>query len=236
MKKFTLTAVSVLAAGFVATAQSVDGLEYGSYYSKGDITSILHRTQESVSDNGFLVFKSGKSTFSFDFTSAYESVDGRFVGIDICDAGHVVKLPLGEFKVGDTLEQLLYFRGDMEFLAFEGNLCRLSCLNKGGKKVSVMLEYDDNMVITRIREMAVSGKKDGKADKKGKFFNAVPVVETAGINIQAGDPLSKLLTLEVDIEFSPYGNGICCITNERLHEAYLIRYDMQHIVKEILLF
>ena len=235
MKKLFLSAALAI-TGLSAAAQSVDGLEYGAYYQKQEITAALGDAQESGQDPAHLTFRCGASSFSFDFSAQNADGAGRFVAVDILDAAHTVRFPLGEFKVGDSLKKLLYLRGDLEFLAFEDKLCRLSYIDMNGKKVSVMLEYDDDNIITHIRDLTIGGRKPDTGSRKGKFFNAIPITEVAGTSVRAGEPLERLLDLEVDVEFSPYGNGICRIWNDRMHEQYLVRYDLDHIIKEILLF
>lgn len=235
MKKIIFAVASLLCCVY-AYSQSVDGLAYGSFHSKEAIRAALPSAVEINGTDGSQVFKVGNSTFGFDFTGAYESTDGRFVSVDICDEDHVVKFPLGEFKVGDNLEKLLYRRGDMEFVNTPDKICRLSYYNKGGNKVSVMIKYDDDKVIREIRDLSIGEKKkkDASATKYG-FYNAVPVVETSGITLNAGDPLSRLLDINVDIEFSSYGNGVCKISSSKLRVQYLIRYDTNYTIKEILL-
>lgn len=234
MKKAILILAGTLLALSVS-AQSVNGLNYGGFYTQEEISTAFG-AQTGVDPTNSQVLKFGGSSFIFDIANPTEDGKIRLLGVDIRDARHVVKFPLGEFKVGDPLTKILYLRGDLEIVGQPENTCRLSYYNKNDRKVCVTLELDAEKNIKAIYDLSVGGKKPATKERVSRFYEALPIVETAGVELKAGDTLDKLLGANVNIEFSSYGNGICRIYNEKVQEQYLVRYDLDHIIKEILLF
>lgn len=234
MKKMLLTTLAVL-SGLYASAQSIDGLEFGSYYSIDEIRSSLSGASESSDKKGSSVFTKGMSSFFFDFTGAEEGEEGRLVNATVCDEGHSVKFPFGTFHVGDSLEKLLFGRADLDFAGYAANTCMMSSAAGSDRSAQAAIKYNTDRRITEIYGIGTGERKIAKSFD-ARFFNSVQNAEIAGVALHAGDSLTKLLSMKVDIVFSPYGNGVCCVTADGIFRSssYLIRYDNNHIVKEIL--
>ena len=233
MKK---TVVSIICSLFavMAAAQSVNGLELGSYYSKDMIHALLSRALESTADDGMFVFTSGESKFYFDFTGAFESNDGRFVDAAVYDPDHIVEFPFGEFRVGDSLTRLLYLRANVQMVDTEESFCTVSYV-KGTRKMAVRIELDEEMNVAGALNFTAGKVEKDVRMERGPFYAAVPSVRVGTVVIKAGDPLSKLLTLHADVNFTGLHNGVCKITTGGWKPvSYLVRYDLDHIVKEIL--
>lgn len=233
MKKIVSTFLFALPCLAMA-AQSVDGLEIGSYYSKDAVYTVLNHAKELTADNGQQLFISGTSSFYFDFTGAYESNDGRFASADVRDDSHVVKFPFGEFKVGDNLEKLLKLRADLDIAGRQSGECVISYTKRSGVRMSATVRYIEGFVITEITDFRLDKVK--KQDmKQGSFYNAVSSVVVSDSSLEMGFPLSTLLRFGVNVTFSSYPNGVCLIsTGDRHPVQYLVRYDMNFIVREIL--
>lgn len=233
MKKITFSILCILFS-IAVSAQSVDGLELGSYYSKDQIHVALSHALESTADNGMQVFTCAGSRFYFDFTGAYESNDGLFADAEILDADHTVKFPFGTFKVGDPLVCLLHFRASVQMMNAGESSCILSYL-KGNRKLTALVRYDGKKKIVGIKDFGSEKTKKAERTEIGHFYNAVPSVRVGAEFVAAGDTLDKLLALNADVEFNDLPNGICKITTGGHKPAkYLVRYDLNHIVKEIL--
>lgn len=234
--KRTVLSVICLMYGLIAAAQSVDGFELGSYYSHSQILSSLRHARTVSADNGYQIFISGNSSLSFDFTGAYESNDGRFADADICDANHIVEFPFGQFKVGDSLVSLLQKRAGFTFSGYDANVCQISYTVKGNR-TSVLLQFGAGQIITEISGFVAEKVKKEKADTpRSGFYNAVTEIDVNGNALSAGNSIAKLLELGLDVDFTGLGNGLCKITfnDGKGEKSYLVRYGMDHIIKEML--
>lgn len=234
MRKMFLTALAVL-SWLYASAQSIDGLEFGSYYSINEIRARLSGASESSDKKGNSVFTEGVSSFFFDFTGAAGAEEGRLVNATVCDEKHTLKFPFGTFRVGDSLEKLLFGRADLDFAGYAANTCMMSSAAGSDRSAQATIKYNTERRITEIYGIGAGERKSAKGFD-ARFFNSVQSAEIAGVALHVGDPLTKLLSMKVDIVFSPYGNGICCVTADGIFRSssYLVRYDNNHIVKEIL--
>lgn len=233
MKKIFSTLLLALPCLTLA-AQSVDGLEIGSYYSKGAIYTSLHHAKELTAENGQQLFISGMSSFYFDFTGAFESGEGRFASAVIKDNNHVVKFPFGEFTVGDGLDKLLKLRADIAVSGRQSGECTVSYTKRSGVRMSTKVKFNEGFIITEITDFRLDKVK--KQDmQQGNFYNAVSSVVVSGNSLEMGFPLATLLRFGVDVTFSQYPNGVCLISTGGRHPVqYLVRYDMNYIVREIL--
>lgn len=233
MKKIIATLLLALPCLAVA-AQSVNGLEIGSYYDKGSIYTALNHAKELTAENGQQLFISGTSSFFFDFTGAYESNDGRFASADVRDASHIVKFPFGEFQVGDGLDKLLKLRADISVSGRQSGECTVSYTKRSGVRMSAQVRFNEGFIITEITDFRLDKVK--KQDmQQGNFYNAVSSVVVSGNSLEMGFPLATLLRFGVDVTFSQYPNGVCLISTGGRHPVqYLVRYDMNYIVREIL--
>lgn len=234
MKKTIISIVCSLFA-FSAIAQSICGLELGSYYSKDQVHVALSRALESTDDNGMFVFTCGQSKFYFDFTGGFESTDGRFADAEVYDPNQIVKFPFGEFKVGDPLTRLLYLRANIQLLDAGESTAILSYV-KGVRRLAASVKFDGEMELTEIRNFVSEKiKKAEKAEVRNPFYAAVPSVRVGTVVIKAGDPLSKLLSLNANIDFNGRPNGVCrVVTGGWKPASYLVRYNLDHVIKEIL--
>lgn len=225
MKRILLAS---LCLGFAVSvsAQTVNGLSYGSGYTDEEIVSAIGRP-DSIEDKGNSVtYVYGKCRYTFD--------NGRFVDAKIADGTSAVGIPNGSFKVGDNLSSLIAIRADLKFVGFPEGLCRLEYVNDEGRVVQMFIKYDGDRNIVEISSFTVAGKKVRTGAGDSRFFDALPSVETPYLKLSSGDPLDKILSFTLDVEFSSYGNGICLISNKNHHEQYLIRYDLDLVIKEIL--
>lgn len=222
--------------GIAALAQSVDGFQLGSYYSNSQILSMLRRARTVNADNGYQIFISGNSSFSFDFTGAYESNDGRFVDVDICDANHVLEFPFGSFRVGDKLSSLFMKRAGFVFSGYDSNVCQIYYTARSSKN-SILLQFGAGQAITEISGFTSEKVKKEKNDvARSGFFNSVTEIDVNGENLSAGNSVGRILELRLDVDFTGFGNGICKIsfTSGNKEKSYLVRYGMDGIIKEIL--
>lgn len=233
MKKIFSTLLLALPCLTLA-AQSVDGLEIGSYYSKDAVYTVLNHAKELTADNGQQLFISGMSSFYFDFTGAFESGEGRFASAVIKDNNHVVKFPFGEFTVGEGLDKLLKLRADIAVSGRQSGECTVSYTKRSGVRMSANVRFNEGFIITEITDFRLDKVK--KQDmKQGNFYDAVSSVVVSGNSLEMGFPLSTLLRFGVDVTFSQYPNGVCLISTGGRHPVqYLVRYDMNYIVREIL--
>lgn len=238
MKKTVLSVVCIMMGIISASAQSIDGFEMGSYYSPSQISDALHHSRQVNSDNGYQMYISGNSSFSFDFTGAFESNDGRFAAADICDDSHVVKFPFGEFKVGDSLADLLHLRANLTFSGYKGNVCEVAYVNQKGHKISALVQFGSGKVITEIYQFSTENLKKQKKEEtqRNAFYAASSEIDIDGNTLEAGNSIDRILTLGVDVEFNGLGNGICKIIVPTLwgKKEYLVRYGMDTYIKEIL--
>lgn len=216
-KAFALIAFSVLQAMLFVTlpAQTLNGLKYGEYYSKDQIVAAFG-TPEQYGDN----------QYAFD-------ASGRLVGADIKDDKCVVGLVTGKFKVGDDLKHMLYIRADIEKVGEVPGVCRVRYM-ENGRSVIFYLNLDENNVIREISRFEIVRNKERQDMGDSRFFQSIPSVKTTIVDLRAGDLLEYVLDCEVDVEFTGYGNGICRIHNDKRREQYLLRYDMNHVIREIL--
>lgn len=234
MKKIFSTLLLALTC-VAMTAQSIDGLELGSYYGKGAVYSALHHAKELTAENGQQLFISGMSSFYFDFTGAFESGEGRFASAVVLDGTHVVKFPFGEFRVGENLGKLLDLRADLDIVGRNEGECVISYTKRSGVRMSALVKFNEGFVITEISQFRLDKVKKASDPKKNEFYNAVSSVVIAGNSLEMGFSLSTLLKFGMNVIFTSYPNGVCLIsTGGRTPVQYLVRYDMNHIVREIL--
>lgn len=222
------TLITVLCLGFFTGvyAQTVNGLSYGSSYTQDEIVSVMGEPDSCEDKGNSLTYIYGHCRYTFD--------NGRFVDARIGDGQGIVSIPNGSFRVGDSLCSLIGIRADMKFADFPDGLCRVEYVNEEGRTVQMFIKYDKDLNIEEISSFTVAGKKVWKGTGNLRFFDAIPSIETPYMKLSSGEKLDCILLFDLDVEFSSYGNGICLVSNESHHEKYLIRYDLNLIIKEIL--
>lgn len=225
MKRILLI-VLFLASAAAVSAQTLNGLSYGFFYSDGDIVSALGTPDSCENKGDNVIYTYGKCQYTFD--------KGRLVDVKIGDDACAVGIPNGSFKVGDNLSALVAIRADMKFVGFPEGLCRMEYVNGEGRVVQMFIKFDNDKNIVEISSFTVSGKKVRTGTGDAKFFSAIPSIETPYVSLSSGESLDRILAFGYDVEFSSYGNGICLISNKNYHESYLLRYDLDLVIKEIL--
>lgn len=216
-KAFAIIGFSVFLTMLSATlsAQTLNGLKYGEYYSEDQVVAAFGTPEQY-----------GQNQYAFD-------PSGRLVGADIKDDKCVVGLVTGKFKVGDDLKHMLYIRADIERVGEVPGVCRVRYTEKG-RSVIFYLYLDENNVIREISRFEIVRSKERQDMGDSRFFQSIPAVKTTVVDLRVGDLLKYVLDYEMDVEFTGYGNGICRIHNDKRREQYLLRYDMDHIIREIL--
>lgn len=217
-KTFILTVLAVIPAILLPaamSAQTLNGLKYGEYYSNDQVAEALGAPEQY-----------GDNQYAFD-------ASGRLVGADIKDDKCVVGLVTGKFKVGDDLKHMLYIRADIEKVGELPGVCCVRYTEKG-RSVIFYLYLDENNVIREISRFGIVRGKERQDMGDSRFFQSIPSVKTAVVDLRVGDLLEYVLDYEMDVEFTGYGNGICRIHNDKRREQYLLRYDMDHVIREIL--
>lgn len=221
-----LLAVLCAASAFSLPAQTVNGLSYGATYTDAEVISAMGRPDNCENKGTGVIYTYGKCRYTFD--------NGRFVDAKIGDASGVVGVPNGTFKVGDNLSALIAMRADLKFVSFPEGLCRMEYVNEDGRISQMFIKYDADRNIVEMSSFTVAGKKVRTGTGESKFFDALKSVETPFFKLSEGDSLDSILKFRLDVEFSSYGNGICLISNKLQHEQYLLRYDLDLTIKEIL--
>lgn len=225
MKRILLS-VLCLASAAAVTGQTLNGLSYGSGYSDEEIVSALGAPDSRESKDGSVTYNYGKCRYTFD--------SGRFVDAKLGDGSCTVSVPNGSFRVGDNLSSLVAIRADLKFVGFPEGLCRMEYVNGEGRVAQMFIKYDADRNIVEISSFTVAGKKIRAGLGEFRFFDAIPSIETPYVNLSSGEKLDRILVFGFDVEFSSYGNGICLISNKDHHEQYLLRYDLDLVIKEIL--
>ena len=217
-KAFILTVLAVIPTILLPaamSAQTLNGLKYGEYYTKDQAAAALGAPEQY-----------GYNQYAFD-------ASGRLVGADIKNDKCVVGLVTGSFKVGDDLKHMLYIRADIEKVGEVPGVCRVRYM-ENGRSVIFYLNLDENNVIREISRFEIVRNKERQDMGDSRFFQSIPSVKTTIVDLRVGDLLEYVLDCEVDVEFTGYGNGICRIHNDKRREQYLLRYDMDHVIREIL--
>lgn len=224
MKRYTLTAFCILMCT-LAGAQTFGGLEFGTSYQEDRIFEALGTPVSSETLNSSVTYSYGESSYTFD--------NGRFVDARIKGEGSV-GLPGGTLAIGDDLSKLIAMRVDLAFVDYPEGMCRLQYPNGEGRMVQFIVKYDADRKITSMNSFSTVAPKERIASTGAHFYESMRSIETSCISICAGDSLEEVLSFRVDVEFSPYGNGVCRIVNSKRHEQYLLRYDLDRKVREIL--
>lgn len=197
------------------SAQTLNGLKYGEYYSKEQVAAAFGAPEQY-----------GENQYGFD-------ASGRLVSADIKDDKCVVGLATGKFKVGDDLKHMLYIRADIERVGEMPGVCRIRYMEKE-RSVIFYLYMDSDNVIQEISRFEIVRTKERQDMGDSRFFQSIPSVKTTIVDLRVGDLLEYVLDCDVDVEFTGYGNGICRIHNDKRREQYLLRYDLNHVIREIL--
>lgn len=225
MKRFSATVICAFLC-ILAGAQTFKGLDFGASYQEESIFEAMGTPDSSEASGATVTYRYGECSYTFD--------NGRFVDASISGSGCSVETVNGILSVGDNVSKLLALRIDLEFVEYPEGMCRLSYPAEDGRTVQFFVKYDADRAVTSMNGFTIVAPKERTSMAGIHFYESIPSVETPYFHIASGDKLEDVLAFKLDIEFSSYGNGICRVYNKRQHEQYLVRYDLDRSIREIL--